>query len=153
MRPGYACVNPPNVTGNPDNDPGVGSHMTNMTMVFENPGYSCSSTDPATGDPKPVCDAGDLTEYRWTNIQADHNKNVNLGDDTVKFWYIDYIMLHEFGHTLGLPDFYIGGGYTNHDPNLAGEPAIMNLPWEVGGHIQQTDREQLDAIYRTHTRH
>ena len=151
--PGYACVNPPNVTGNPDNDPGVGSHMTNMTMVFENPGYSCSSTDSVTGDPLPTCQAGQLTKYVWTNNQSLHGDEVNSGDPSVLFWYIRYIVLHEFGHTLGLPDFYMGGGQTNYDPDLDREPAIMNLPWEVGGHIQQTDRDQLDAIYRTHTRH
>ena len=148
--PGYACVTHPIPT---DDDPGVGTHMTNMNMIFENPGYNCTSVDRVTGDPLPACQTGDLTEFVWTYVEADHNTNVTRDDDTVRYVYIRYIMLHEFGHTMGLPDFYRGGGQTNYDPDLDREPAIMNLPWEVGGHIQQTDRDQLDAIYRTHTRH
>ena len=146
---GYACVDDaPGPSGRAE----VGSHMTNMDMIFENPAYSCSTVHPVTGNPAPVCDPADVTEYVWTDNQADHNTQVNPLDNTVRFIYIRWIMLHEFGHTLGLPDFYSGGGHTNYDPNLAGETAIMNLPWDAT-RIRQTDRYQLDAIYRTHTRH
>lgn len=148
--PDYACVIHPDVSDNADDDPGVGAHMTNMDMIFENPAYTCSTVHLVTGNPEPVCDTNEHVKYTGTNNASEHGTPV-LNDNST-YVYIRYIMLHEFGHTLGLPDFNSGGGQTNYDPNLAGETAIMNLPWNAVN-ISPSDRYQLDAIYRTHTRH
>ena len=55
-------------------------------------------------------------------------------------------MLHEFGHTLGLPDFYADTS------TLQGQIAIMNEHW-VAQDIKDEDLEQLKAIYILHTSH
>ena len=52
--------------------------------------------------------------------------------------YVDRIMLHEFGHTLGLHDSY-------NDPTMDDLDAVMNTSYE--------DIEQLRAIYLLHTPH
>ena len=65
--------------------------------------------------------------------------------------YVDRVMLHEFGQTLGLPDFYSRTGAPRLD-GLDGETAIMNEHWNAKS-IQNADIEQLDAIYRRHSSH
>ena len=52
------------------------------------------------------------------------------------------IMLHEFGHTLGLHDSY-------NDPTMDDLDAVMNTSYE----IRDEDIEQLRAIYLLHTPH
>ena len=119
-----------------------------------------------TRQPYTTCPPAYRIEYVWTGTEADHGGPARSG--TATYLYIGYIMLHEFGHTLGLPDFYalpaqpstpgmptptpLPHPSTNYDPRLDIETAIMNLPWDAVN-IQQEDRDQLDAIYRTHTRH
>ena len=66
--------------------------------------------------------------------------------------FIDYVMLHEFGHTLGLPDFYSGSTSENYDSRLSLLTAIMNKYW-VAKEIKDEDIEQLRAIYGLHTKH
>ena len=51
-------------------------------------------------------------------------------------------MLHEFGHTFGLPDF-------GNAPTLSGWPAIMS-DTHKNKKITDEDIEQLRAIYRVH---
>ena len=63
-----------------------------------------------------------------------------------------YIALHEFGHTLGLPEFYKRSG-NNWDERLLGVTAIMNIPWKAGHIRQEQDIAQPDAIYTRHGRH
>ena len=65
--------------------------------------------------------------------------------------YVDRVMLHEFGHTLGLTDFYSRTRAPRLD-GLDGELAIMNVHWDAKS-IQDTDIAQLDAIYRRHSSH
>ena len=60
--------------------------------------------------------------------------------------FIDWVMLHEFGHTLGLPDFY------EDTTGLQNVVAIMNEHW-VAQDIKDEDLEQLKAIYILHTSH
>ena len=51
-------------------------------------------------------------------------------------------MMHEFGHTLGIHDFY-------NDPIMDWLVAVMNTNNDITDH----DIEQLRAIYLLHTSH
>ncbi len=74
-----------------------------------------------------------------------------------KYVYVDRIMLHEFGHTLGLPDFYSDG-----TTGLNGFRAGVMLPnaailrgavMHTGFVINGEDLKQLEAIYLLHNPH
>ena len=87
----YACVQP----GTDGNSSGPGKHMVNMTMVFEEPAYVCSGS---------MC----LDPYRivWTDDQTKDGDPTpsSTAADQEQYAFINWVMLHEFGHTLGLPD-------------------------------------------------
>ena len=61
--------------------------------------------------------------------------------------YVNYITIHEFGHTLGMPDFYQDGdhGLTNVLNAVMHDPSV--------GRVTDEDLKQLNAIYRYHTKH
>ena len=61
--------------------------------------------------------------------------------------YIDRVMVHEFGHTLGMPDFY-----ADNTTGLNGLPAVMDNHHNNMA-ITVEDIAQLDAIYRRHSSH
>ena len=131
-----ACVKPR--TESPSSGPGV--HMGKMYMVFEDPPWSAAEEVDAmgmkTGNWVPI-------EYLWTS-----NMNLNgepvryIANREVLYVFVDRIMLHEFGHTLGLHDFY-------GDPTMDHFDAIMNTSYE----IQDEDIAQLEAIYFHHSPH
>ena len=58
--------------------------------------------------------------------------------------YVDRVMLHEFGHTFGLPDFY-----TDTTTGLKGLAAVMDDPYANKTPTAE-DIEQLKAIYALH---
>ena len=129
----YACVQP----GTERNSSGPGKHMVNMTMVFEEPGFQCDNKS---------CSI--QSEIVWTNVSPNHGMRP-MGSTPAApklYVFVGYIMLHEFGHTLGLPDFY------EDTSTLKGETAIMNLPWDAQN-IRDEDIRQLKAIYILHTTH
>ncbi len=117
--------------------------MVNMTMVFEEPAYVCSGS---------MC----LDPYRivWTDDQTKDGAPTpsSTAADQEQYAFIDWVMLHEFGHTLGLPDFYSGSTSENYDSRLSLLTAIMNKYW-VAKEIKDEDIEQLRAIYGLHTKH
>ena len=129
----YACVQP----GTDGNSSGPGKHMVNMTMVFEEPGFQCDNN---------ACSI--QSQIVWTDVSISHA--TRPPSSTVAnpqlYIFIDWIMLHEFGHTLGLPDFYADTS------TLQGQIAIMNEHW-VAQDIKDKDIEQLRAIYILHTSH
>ncbi len=134
-----ACVSP---TGSTIESPGgVGRHMTDMDVIFEDPPYGCTN-----GNNR--CRAADQVTYEWTN---DPNKSHVVVDPTISWRHLylhaGHLALHELGHTLGAPDFY-----SDVMTGLDGETAIMNLQWDAKT-IQDEDIAQLDAIYRTHSSH
>ena len=67
-------------------------HMSNMVMVIEDPPWSYG------GKPKKV-----HTEYVWTNILTQHGQSAGSGKT---YRYLPAVVMHEFGHTLGLTDLY-----------------------------------------------
>ena len=83
--------------------------------------------------------------WEWT---ADINKNgahvPGSGSPGKLYVYIDRVMLHEFGHTLGLHDFY-----ADNNTGLKGLDAVMNKSFE----IEDEDIAQLKAIYLLHSSH
>ncbi len=132
--------------GDPPASPALapGRHMLDMDMVFEAPGFSCPKDDDE-------CDNADQLRIFWTNDSGKHGMAGLNGSDEV-YVYVNYIVIHEFGHTLGMPDFYRGGGADVYDDRLANEtPAIMNSPSDAK-RVRDKDLEQLNAIYRRHTR-
>ena len=144
--PSYACVTR---TGREVDAPnGVGLHMTDMDVIFEDVANGCARD-------RPMCPPGKETTFQWTDNVALHNMPAppSPGTSTVdhRYLYAKWVVLHELGHTLGLPDFYKDGAHSNYDPRLANEKAIMNLHWEAKT-IQDTDIEQLDSIYRIHSK-
>ena len=131
--PSRACVKP---GSGGTSSSGPGAHMGIMYMVFEDPPWSAAQNPPRTG---PWLH----TEYLWTT-----NKNLNgrqvsyINSRDVFYVYVDRIMLHEFGHTLGLHDFY-------NDRTMDQLDAVMNTSYE----IQDEDIAQLEAIYLHHSPH
>ena len=65
---------------------GQATHRANMRLIFEEPAW-----------------LGYL-RIRWTNVANDHNQYVPGTRRTQKWKYVGVVMVHEFGHTLGLKD-------------------------------------------------
>ena len=97
---------------------------------------------PAIGMTKPELTAA----IRLQGLRSVSAVLETLAADQEQYAFIDWVMLHEFGHTLGLPDFYADTS------TLQGQIAIMNEHW-VAQDIKDEDLEQLKAIYILHTSH
>ena len=67
----------------------------------------------------------------------------------IRYEYVGTVALHEFGHTLGLHDFYDDKTMVDL-PSVMGKPDYDNLRniW-----IEHHDLEQLRAIYLLHSPH
>ncbi len=127
---------------------GVGRHMTNMDVIFEDPPYGCpNSSDPTC----PLIPMDLLIIYVWTSNPNMSGQEITPGPPREIYAHAEDLALHELGHTLGLPDFNSSTGGGRID-GLDGELAIMNVSWDAKS-IQPTDIAQLDAIYRRHSRH
>ena len=135
-----ACVDPDG-NGNPPSSPALapGRHMLNMDMVFEAPGFSCP-------EGKPKCTDAEQLRILWTNDSGRHGDPGTLDKPSV-YVYVNYIMIHEFGHTLGVPDFYNDDKHGLKDV----KNAVMYDPGV--GKVTDEDLKQLNAIYRHHIRH
>ena len=134
-----ACVKPDG-SDPPSSSPlAPGRHMLNMDMVFEAPGYSCPKDDDE-------CDNAGQLRILWTNDSGKHGKERPNGSNEI-YVYVNYIMIHEFGHTLGMPDFYNDDKYGLKKV----KDAVMNVP--SVGRVTDEDLKQLNAIYRYHIAH
>ena len=137
---GAACVRDFNLYGDAE---GIGQSLGNMNMVFEFPAYHCNNRKAECGN--------SVFELVWTTVSSDHDKPApSTAPGGGQYVYIGYIMLHEFGHPFGLPDFSSHG-------DLSGVTAIMNRVGNLSGQADSIkvdqDIAQLYAIYARHERH
>ena len=127
-----------------DATPRMGEHIAGIDFILEEPAWWCRGTpDPVTG----ACPSADHTRIYWTSIERHHNTSVSTsilpaGSPASLYFYIDPIMIHEFGHTFGLHDFYL-------DPTMAPLVAIMKDVY-ANTMITAEDIAQLRAIYALH---
>ena len=123
--------------------PRVGEHIAGIHLIFEEPAWECRGTlDPVTG----ACPPADHLRIYWTDVAGDDRTEAKdpAGNVIGEYRYVDPIMMHEFGHTFGLSDFYL-----DDMTNLMGLAAVMNDPYSNKTPTAQ-DIEQLKAIYALH---
>ena len=117
-----------------------GDHLGDMELVIEEPAWQCRLS---VHRPTHTCVA--QIRIYWTNVSgAGYAIHPNTGATLGLYSYINPVMVHEFGHTLGLPDFYDDAGQA---VGLKGLPANMDDPYTYQTPTAQ-DIAQLRAIYR-----
>ena len=126
--PGVACVTVPQDSSR---------HLEDAYMSFEQPPWGSHLGTPDSLDSSPID-----VEYRWTDEGEQHGKRVEESILEVYHFYVGRAALHEFGHTLGLPEFY-------DDSSMDHLSAVMNLSLT----IEEEDMAQLRAIYLLHEKH
>ena len=124
-----------------------GDHKTEMHVIFEDPPIYAKEVTP---------NVWLLKDYVWTK---DSSKNGLMvpGSPTLDYVYVGRIMIHEFGHTLGLPDFYADettglNGFLN-GVKLPNAAMLKDAVMDTGNVINDEDIKQLRAIYLLHTAH
>ncbi len=113
-----------------------GYHRDNTEMIFEAPAYACYTT---------ACPTQRI--WHWST-SGPHKKprdssNLSLGINVIAL----KVAVHEFGHTLGLSDFY-----DDATTGLDGLTAVMDSSGNYPP-IRTEDIKQLDAIYARHQPH
>ena len=112
---------------------GPGNHLRDLWLVIEEPAWECRRFD-RTG----ACVAGQHVRIYWTdNSRRDNSPVTGLpaGSPPSFFYRINPLLIHEFGHTFGLPHF---GG------------ASIMTDFHIYSTITPEDEAQLDAIYLHH---
>ena len=130
-----------------------GDHRENLYMIFEDPPWFAQ---------KDANDVWRSREYVWTKYKYKNGKLIPcLAAATpcaARYYvYVDRIMLHEFGHTLGLKDFYNDtetglNGYLN-GVKLPNAAMLKNAVMDTGFVINGEDIKQLEAVYLLHDPH
>ena len=83
----------------------------------------------------------------WTLDSAQHNSDVPGTGGQYMYYYIGWTMTHEFGHTLGIGDFYNSAEFSHL-------PSVMNDHTAEGSRSPTiNDRKHLREIYRAHSPH
>ena len=124
-------------------------HLRNMSLIIEEPAWECR------GSKKSTC-AQHLRIY-WTNVQGDDMTravDMTTGSTVGLYYYIVPTMTHEFGHTLGLHDFYLDettglNGILN-GVMLPNAVTLQGAVMHTGDVINDEDKKQLEAIYAYH---
>ena len=133
-----ACVKPVG-NGGTNASAAPGLHMENMFMVFEDPPWFAEAVK------RGMSTVWVRTEYAWTDDEDLNGEKVTgSGSPGVFYVYVDRVMLHEFGHTLGLPDFY---------NDKTGLMRYSDAVMDTGLEIHEEDINQLRAIYVLHNPH
>ena len=133
----YACFKPYSFEGSNS------EHLGEAELVFEDPPWLAARHPYRRGEWLDI-------EFQWTAVSGLNNTEVPCNElpaicatmDKRFFAYIGSAMRHEFGHTLGLDEFY-------DDPRLKHLDAAMN----VGNVVTDEDIAQLEAIYFHHSPH
>ena len=128
----FGCVKRDGL-GSENTSAAPGRHMERMYMVIEDPPITVAEDE-----------HGNQFDKRW-EWHRDHEieNDVVLGSNPMRYYaYIDRVILHEFGHTLGLPDYY-------NDASMRDLVAVM----DTNNEIMPDDTEQLRAIYHRHNSH
>ena len=107
------------------------SHLTKATLYIEDPPNFGSS----------------LIPKRWLLSYSDWDS------DRETYAYLPGVLMHEFGHTLGLRDTR-AGGYAGvmEDDERHEVPTCISAPPDKCG-LSADDRNALKAIYQNHTLH
>ena len=128
----------------------VNRHIAYGDIRFENPAYWCEA------DVSPCPDGVTVTEYVWTTSSVLHGEEVDdqhTDEEPVYYFFVGFAVVHEFGHALGLPDFFRNPLNHSYETRLQLETAIMRGYDGTGNHIQPSDVAQLDAMYERHSTH
>ncbi|MXY22692.1 MAG: hypothetical protein F4Y49_15330 [Dehalococcoidia bacterium] len=110
--------------------PSNGNHLGGMSLILEQPAWIYLEKH----DAKHV-------QVFWTNVKADGATSFRR-DDKVIWLYLPSIIMHEFGHTAGLPDH----------PDTSTHDGLMKNPHEHK-YLQQDDIDAMDDAYDGHTPH
>ena len=78
-------------------------------------------------------------KFLWTDTASDHNQLVRAGGD-VRYKFLPAVVLHEFGHALGLDDL-VGFKWDGYLMKTAGTKTSVPSP----------DAEYLKQVYTTNT--
>ncbi len=135
-----ACVKVGVPSTSDDSTDGPGKHLRNLWLVIEEPAYECRTERTMT-----TCAANKHIRIYWAKtLGEDETKVVDPITKAVigEKYYIGSLLIHEFGHTFGLPDFE---NYTS----LKYEFAVMNN-FHKYPTIRIEDISQLSAIYAVH---
>ena len=137
--PSIACVKLGIPSSSSPSSNGLGNHLRDLSLIIEEPAWECQSIDTKTG----AC-AQHVRIY-WTDTSEQNRRRVlglPHGSPPSFYYYIGATMIHEFGHTFGLPDF-------SNDSTLKYWPAVME-DIHKNKAITTEDKAQLRAIYALH---
>ena len=136
--PSIACVKLGIPSSSSPSSNGLGNHLRDLSLIIEEPAWECSIFDRSG-----ACAQHDRIYWTDTSEQNRHRvPGLPHGSPPSFYYYIGATMIHEFGHTLGLPDF-------GTDPTLKNWPAVME---DTHSNMTITDEDiaQLRAIYAIH---
>ena len=131
-------------------------HLTDLTIIIEEPAWRCPNLDTLTN----TCE--ELVRTYWTHDsdldwQPIDEDDLPVGSPSSEFQHIGRVMIHELGHTLGLPDFYADNitslnGFRDNR-RLPNASMLWNAVMHWGSKINAEDLKQLKAIYLLHEPH